>query len=596
MSSRKPNGYWTKQRSAEAANLYGTRRGFKLGSPSAYGASLRRGWLDEVCGHMVSTRKPPGFWSYEQVAKEAGKYSTPTDFMRGSGSAYVTARSNGWLSEVCDHMERGKKPAGYWCKERVLEAARAHDSRAEFHRVSSTAYSKAISNGWLEEACAHMAQTKRPNGHWTQKAVLAVARQCESRTEFKQKAGSAYAAALRNKWLDHACEHMTQKQKPNGYWTKTRVATDAAMYRTRAEFRNGSARAFSAAGRNRWMDDVCAHMEQVNKPSGYWGKEKTQVEALKYKTRGAFQLGSGGAYHAARKRGWLEDICSHMTSPMRPHGYWTLERCAAEARQFETRTEFQKGSPQAYKAAYGKGYLDEVCAHMKLAIKPNGYWSKDNILSEARRYDTRIAFKKTCPSAYKAAMSNGWLEEVCEHMDRLLKPDGYWTQDRVSQEASQYETRSDFMRGSSGAYGVAAENGWLEAVCSHMRFGDYGFNPGKRGMLYVAQHKLKHGRIRVNVGITNNSFKERYSKSDLETVLRVEVIEGEGHTIAALERSILERFAKCLDPKGLGLEKKVGTKECLKADYDSVLSFALKKAGAYGRGDGANGRRTGGRA
>ena len=115
-------------------------------------------------------------------------------------------------------------------------------------------------------------------------------------------------------------------------------------------------------------------------------------------------------------------------------------------------------------------------------------------------------------------------------------------------------------------------------TCHDCSDATYGFNPNKLAFLYIAKHKLKSGRIRVNVGVTNNAFKERYSKSDLETVLRVEVIEGEGHMVAALERSILERFSKCLDSKGLGLQKKVGVKECLKADYDEVLSFAREQA------------------
>ena len=115
-------------------------------------------------------------------------------------------------------------------------------------------------------------------------------------------------------------------------------------------------------------------------------------------------------------------------------------------------------------------------------------------------------------------------------------------------------------------------------TCHDCSDATYGFNPNKLAVLYIAQHKLKYGRIRVNAGVTNNTFEELYSKSDLATVLRVEVIEGEGHMVAALERSILERFAKCLDSKGLGLEKKVGVKECLKADYDEVFHFAISEA------------------
>lgn len=107
---------------------------------------------------------------------------------------------------------------------------------------------------------------------------------------------------------------------------------------------------------------------------------------------------------------------------------------------------------------------------------------------------------------------------------------------------------------------------------------EYGFNPSKDGVLYIAEHKLKRGRIRVNVGITNNSFERRYTKADLSTVLRVHTIRGAGHFIADLERRVLDAFAKCIDPTGLGLQKKVGTKECLKAEFDEVVKVALDAA------------------
>lgn len=46
---------------------------------------------------------------------------------------------------------------------------------------------------------------------------------------------------------------------------------------------------------------------------------------------------------------------------------WTKERCANEAKSFNTRNEFKKGATGAYKAAWSQGWLDEICFHMKPA-------------------------------------------------------------------------------------------------------------------------------------------------------------------------------------------------------------------------------------
>ena len=53
-------------------------------------------------------------------------------------------------------------------------------------------------------------------------------------------------------------------------------------------------------------------MKEVKKPSGYWTKERCKKEAKKYNTRSNFEKGSGGAYGAAHKKGWLEEYCKHM--------------------------------------------------------------------------------------------------------------------------------------------------------------------------------------------------------------------------------------------------------------------------------------------
>lgn len=47
-------------------------------------------------------------------------------------------------------------------------------------------------------------------------------------------------------------------------------------------------------------------------PNGYWTYEKCHEAALSCKTRGEFQIKYVGAYNAALKNKWLDDVCSHM--------------------------------------------------------------------------------------------------------------------------------------------------------------------------------------------------------------------------------------------------------------------------------------------
>jgi hypothetical protein len=103
-----------------------------------------------------------------------------------------------------------------------------------------------------------------------------------------------------------------------------------------------------------------------------------------------------------------------------------------------------------------------------------------------------------------------------------------------------------------------------------------GFDPSKPAMLYIAEHSLTDGRIRVNVGITNRTFEDRYSSNDLQTVICYQTIEGHGVDIQALEKTIHASLADHIDPDGLGLEKKKGSKECFNIPYETALAEVLR--------------------
>ena len=105
-----------------------------------------------------------------------------------------------------------------------------------------------------------------------------------------------------------------------------------------------------------------------------------------------------------------------------------------------------------------------------------------------------------------------------------------------------------------------------------------GFDKSKPAILYIAEHELDDGRVRVNVGITNRSFEERYSASDLTTVARADFWHGDGDSIYAMEQLLHKVLDDCLDTTGLLLENKKGTKECFDIDYDTVVSLMTEEA------------------
>lgn len=123
--------------------------------------------------------------------------------------------------------------------------------------------------------------------------------------------------------------------------------------------------AYNRANKNGWLDFVCEHMELLRKPNGYWSEQRVFEEAAKYRTHKEFRDSPGGAYDAAYDMGLMDELHRRMKMQKKPNDYWTLKRVAKEAKKYDTRKEFQQGASSANHKAWKKGWLDEVCSHME---------------------------------------------------------------------------------------------------------------------------------------------------------------------------------------------------------------------------------------
>ena len=400
-SKRKPNGYWTKEKCRKEALKYNTRYEFFIESRGAYKSSRRKGWLDEVCKHMIEILKPKGYWTKEKCRKEALKYKKRTKFQRGSSGAYDAVLRNGWLDDVCKHMEVGGSRhkrciysfefednyvyVGLTYNIKMRYEAHMNDINSSVYKhieetkltpkfIQLTDYmdaesaskeetvweNKYISEGW------DMLNIKKTGGlggdilKWDYDSCKKEALKYKIRSEFKKESPSAYGSSLRHRWLDDICKHMVEIMKPKGYWTKENCRKEALKYKTRHEFQKGSDGAYKKSWRNGWLDDVCKHMIKTSKLKGHWNiKENCRREVLKYKTRSELIRKSVGAYQSIRRNGWEDELCSHMGDKRKPPGYWDYDSCKKEALKYNTRNEFQKGSNGALMSSWRNGWLDE---------------------------------------------------------------------------------------------------------------------------------------------------------------------------------------------------------------------------------------------
>lgn len=90
---------WNKEKCKEKANKCTSRKEFSILFSSAYISARKNFWLNEICEHMIQLRKPHNYWNYETCKNESIKYNTRFDFSHKSSGAYFVSTKNNWLDD-----------------------------------------------------------------------------------------------------------------------------------------------------------------------------------------------------------------------------------------------------------------------------------------------------------------------------------------------------------------------------------------------------------------------------------------------------------------------------------------------------------------
>jgi hypothetical protein len=191
------------------ASTYKNFKDFKNENINLFEVAEKNGWLDEIkilFGKNLLknkvTRRPNGYWTFEQCKKEAEKYKTRSELKQKISPCYDVAYRNKWLDDICQHMSDAKKPNGFWTKENCILEALKYTNRTDFQKQSSRAYAIARENAWIDDITKHMIDGKLPNGYWTKKTCKSAAKKCKSKSEFSKRFGSGYNIAYKNAWLN----------------------------------------------------------------------------------------------------------------------------------------------------------------------------------------------------------------------------------------------------------------------------------------------------------------------------------------------------------------------------------------------------------
>lgn len=460
-SKQHPDGYWTEERITAIAQNYEYKSDFRENEPMAYDRARHLGILAKINKSMKDRikRHPMGYWTKERCYKEAQKYTHRIDFQRGSCSAYASAQFHGWLDEVCEHMISNQNPKGFWTKQRCASEALKYETRTAFKLGSPGAQLSAYKNGWLDEICKHM---KVKIHHYSKEECAKEALKYQTKTEFMEKAKTYYSHAIRGGYINEICKHMKKLGSPEKRAIYVFEFEDNHAYigltlnldRREKEHRTDK------------NSSVYKHMQQ----SGLQPKFKVLTEYLPKKKAAQkeddtiLEYSKNGWFMLNKKRG------GDLGSKSRKH---TKRICRQIAMQYNDRTVFYKQNPHFYKYIYQRGWLDELCAHMTRQKNENGYWTKERCAEEARKYKKRIHFQKGCLAAFSAAWKKGFLDEICSHMSYNEYDPVKWTKEYCTEIANGCLTRGEFKKSNPSAYKAAREQGWLDDIFKNKPFHGY---------------------------------------------------------------------------------------------------------------------------
>ncbi|UOL51350.1 hypothetical protein [Vibrio phage XZ1] len=399
-------------------------------------------------------KTPPRYWTLERLKEDALKYNSRSEWQKKSSGAYSSARKQGLTDECCAHMQKNPRPRPKWSLENLKEDALKYNSRSEWRTNSNSAYATAYQRGLLDECCAHMTSIQTPSGYWTIQRIKEDALNYKSRSEWQKKSRGAYSAALSKRILDECCSHMNAPMK---------TALKRCIYRIYAG--NEIYIGLSYNAEIRFRDHKTKTSQIIGLIERYGIDNVTFEKITDYIDQELAQVAEKEYIEYYRNNGWI------ILNRAKAGGLggstlkWSLKKLKKDALKYKSRSEWRLNSIGAYSAAHKRGLLDECCAHMESTRKESGYWTIQRIKEDALNYKSRSEWKKKSRGAFAVANQRGMLDECCAHMKPRLMS---WSFANLKEDALRYKTRNEWRTNSKNAYSAAKRLRLIDECCGHM--------------------------------------------------------------------------------------------------------------------------------
>jgi superfamily II DNA or RNA helicase len=153
-----------------------------------------------------------------------------------------------------------------------------------------------------------------------------------------------------------------------------------------------------------------------------------------------------------------------------PKGFWMIkENVIEDAKKYNTIIEWTNNSASAVNSAREMGWFEECIIHMDELKKRKGYWTIERLLEKSTKFNSPEAWKKGDSASYSYAYPKKDIFKICTvHMTEYKKVNGYWALELVQEDALNFTKKSEWKKNSPAAYQAAYKHGWMHLCDTHM--------------------------------------------------------------------------------------------------------------------------------
>lgn len=292
-----------------------------------------------------------------------------------------------------------------------------------------------IRGSWCRK-CTTGSKTGGSVRRYTDYEVHQAALKYKHRSDFQKGDRNLYAIAAKRKILEEVCSHMT----PKGSRYKRGIYV--------FEFGNKSAYVGLTYNYDERYTEHMRDNKMIISLTEEYGhefimyNELLELEDAKAEERRVIQC-------YKNKRWKVLNIAKAGSLGGRPY-VWTEEKLRTYIGKLNAYKDFASNGP-AFRAAKKLGMLNEV---EKILPRERRVISEEFISQEVKKYSSVIELRNSDPSLYTIICRRNLKEKYLKEHKRLVKPNGYWTEDRLVEYSKNFTNFPDLRKVNPGVYAI----------------------------------------------------------------------------------------------------------------------------------------------